>query len=325
MFLVVLGHVLGATYGIGGYDSVLGSVLLTFRMPMFFFISGYIAYKAVERWSVGFYIENMRKKAKVQIIPTIFFFSLFSLCMGGNPLSVFEYGFGGYWFTIVLFEMFIIYYTLSLVGRYTSRKIVDVGLITLSVIGVICLIFLRNDSRLWNVLCLENLTKYFQFFAFGILCRKYGEVFIGYMKSDRFRAVIILLFIGCLLLYFDDGFKESVPLLYKAVHDIIVRYAGLLVVFIFFLSNETYFQSGARASKMLQFIGRRTLDIYLLHYLFLPDMQYLKPYIESSDMIILQLFLSLFVAALIIALCLFVSAVIRTSPLLAHYLFGAKR
>jgi uncharacterized membrane protein YcfT len=37
MFLVVFGHVLGC-FDLGGYDSFLGSVILTFRMPLFFFI-----------------------------------------------------------------------------------------------------------------------------------------------------------------------------------------------------------------------------------------------------------------------------------------------
>lgn len=41
MFLVVFGHVLGC-FDLGGYDSFLGSVILTFRMPLFFFISGFL-------------------------------------------------------------------------------------------------------------------------------------------------------------------------------------------------------------------------------------------------------------------------------------------
>lgn len=40
MILVVVGHVIGRSLGLGGYDSVISSIILTFRMPMFFFISG---------------------------------------------------------------------------------------------------------------------------------------------------------------------------------------------------------------------------------------------------------------------------------------------
>ena len=325
MLLVVFGHVLMTTFGIGGYSSVLGSIVLTFRMPMFFFISGYIAYKAVERWNAQFFVENLRKKALVQIVPTIVFFSLYTICMGGNPISFFKYGFGGYWFTLVLFEMFVLYYTLSLIGRYTTSRVVDWSLIALSVIGVAVLVLFRNDSRWWDVLCMENLTKYFQYFAFGILCRKYSEAFLRYVKSDYFRLGVIVVFVICLLLYFDVEFKNAMSLAYKAVHDIIVRYAGLLLLFIIFFSKEAYFASETRLSRILQFVGRRTLDIYLLHYFFIPNMQFLKPYIEPTNMIVIQFFAAIAVSILIICVCLAISGTIRTSPTLAHYLFGAKR
>lgn len=260
-----------------------------------------------------------------QLIPMVVFFSVYTICMGGNPLSFIKYGFGGYWFTLVLFEMFVLYYTLSLIGRYTTGRIIDLGLIVLSVAGVAVLVLLRDDSQWWNVLCMENLTKYFQYFAFGILCRKYGDTFLKYVRNDYFRLGVIIVFVGCLLLYFDSEFKNTMPLAYKVVHDIIVRYAGLLMVFIIFFSKEAYFAMETRLSRILQFVGRRTLDIYLLHYFFIPNMQFLKPYIETTDMIVIQFFLSVVVSILIICVCLAISGVIRTSPTLAHYLFGAKR
>ena len=38
MLLVVFGHVMMTTFGIGGYNTVIGCFFLTFRMPMFFFM-----------------------------------------------------------------------------------------------------------------------------------------------------------------------------------------------------------------------------------------------------------------------------------------------
>ena len=54
MILVVWAHVM-LDMGLGGYNTVLGSIFLTFRMPMFFYISGYIAYKSLEKWNFSFY------------------------------------------------------------------------------------------------------------------------------------------------------------------------------------------------------------------------------------------------------------------------------
>lgn len=46
MVLVVMGHVL-LSMNLGGYDTLLSSALLTFRMPLFFFVSGFFAYRSV--------------------------------------------------------------------------------------------------------------------------------------------------------------------------------------------------------------------------------------------------------------------------------------
>ena len=67
MFLVVFGHVLGC-FDLGGYDSFLGSVILTFRMPLFFFISGFFAYRAVGDWRFGLCRRVLAQKVRAQVL-----------------------------------------------------------------------------------------------------------------------------------------------------------------------------------------------------------------------------------------------------------------
>lgn len=113
MFLVVYWHVMALSFGIGVDDSVVGAFFLTFRMPMFFFISGYLGYKAIDKFSYSTYRELVRKKAFVQLVPTAIFFSLFQISINRSPLVYFKEGLTGYWFTLVLFELFITYYTIN--------------------------------------------------------------------------------------------------------------------------------------------------------------------------------------------------------------------
>lgn len=75
----------------------------------------------------------------------------------------------------------------------------------------------------------------------------------------------------------------------------------------------------------MQYVGRHTLDIYLLHYFFIPYGNSAVRTIVCNDSMVLQILGLSIVAAAIIALCLLVSEVLRNSNLLAHYLFGAKR
>ena len=71
MILVVLNHI--ETQGFVNEPSIIGRILMTFRMPLFFFISGYIAYKADKVWNLSNYILDCLKKIKVQLIPTLVF------------------------------------------------------------------------------------------------------------------------------------------------------------------------------------------------------------------------------------------------------------
>ncbi len=162
MFLVVMTHVETFGLGIGAYSTAVGNTLISFRMPMFFFISGYIAYKATMEWNIGTFTSLLSKKARIQLIPTVVFFSLFCVTRSSNPITAFlEGGWGGYWFTFVLFEMYVVFYCLSLF----LKKYSVLCMMALGVMGVVLLQPLRSDASWWTLLCMENLCKYFQFFA----------------------------------------------------------------------------------------------------------------------------------------------------------------
>ena len=323
MFLVVFGHVLSKSFSIESYSTFLSSVLLTFRMPMFFFISGYIAYKGVENWSYSFYLSRMLTKARVQIIPATIFFFLSCYCLGDfiNPVTN---GWEGYWFTFVLFEMFVFYFTLSLIGRFTSGKIVDVGMIILSIAGIVWMIKSNRSLTIYNITCFQNLALYMQFFTFGLLCRKYNNSFMKVVSSDKFITAFIIVFVVCLILNFNDNFKNRSFALYSLVHNILVRYSGLMVVFCFFFSKRFFFDKESMVSNIFQYVGRRTLDIYLIHFFFLPHMEYLKKWMLPNE-ILIQVALTTLLSIIIICLCLLVSEVLRTSNTLSLYLFGVRK
>lgn len=319
MLLVVFAHIELLGFGISPYSSTLGGIFVSFRMPMFFFISGYIAYKAIT-WDFGTYIKSVRKKAIVQLIPTIFFFSLFTFShMPEAGEEVLQNGWGGYWFTVVLFEFFLIYYTIC---YFTKQS--DIWLILVSILGIVSLVLFRNDSVWWNMLCMENVCKYFQFFAFGVLAKKHNGRFMGIIRNDIVRACFIIGFIVCIMLVSctsvcDTFWGKSL------IRDILIRYTGLIVVFSFFMSKEELFKSEGKfkwISQSMQYVGRHTLDIYLLHYFFLPTLPVLAGVVRGGAVI--ELSVTLIISIIIIMITLLVSEVIRSSDFLAHYLFGAK-
>ena len=96
------------------------------------------------------------------------------------------------------------------------------------------------------------------------------------------------------------------------------------MVFTCFRLSASWLQR-LRLSKPLQYVGTRTLDIYLLHYFFLP--RFLMAYadqLKAFDNQLVEFLVIMAISLAVLALSLLASYVIRLSPFLGHYLFGVK-
>ena len=92
---------------------------------MFFFISGFLAYKTSRIWNARTLGELTMKKLRVQIIPTAVFFLLFLAMIPTTPFidslneALASSMKAGYWFTLVLLYMLLTFYLFS----YVESKI----------------------------------------------------------------------------------------------------------------------------------------------------------------------------------------------------------
>ena len=124
MIMVVANHVAQIGFEEQWKHSSSLQFLLLFRMPLFFFISGFLAYKASQVWDLRNLGTLVLKKMRVQLIPTICFFLLATAILKPSFWPGLEESFhsptkGGYWFTLVLLYMFLIYYPFA----YLESKI----------------------------------------------------------------------------------------------------------------------------------------------------------------------------------------------------------
>lgn len=324
MWLVVGYHVEG--YSLHLYEfSIFNDIFITFRMALFFFISGYVGYKALNKWTRSFYCENLLKKAIVQLTPTIVFFTLFySMNIhGADPIRTFKYtGFGLYWFTYALFVYFVIYYTCALIFRRIGSRIgCDISLIIIALICMAIWFFIPKNGRFWYVLNLPYLCTYFQFFVAGLLVKKYNNRVFKYFSSNALITATLIIFVAGLYLAYNGVFTPG-SAAYKFTVYMILKWTGLYIVFCTFVSLEDFFKRDNYLTRAMVFTGRRTLDIYMLHYFFLPQLPQLHPLFANSNNPMLELLIVGSLAVAVIACCLTVSYVIRRSTFLAHYLFG---
>lgn len=316
MLLVVWQHVRYFTFGCPETTSKFAMFCITFRMPMFFFISGFIAYKAGEFWTRKNYLSRLGTKARVQLVPTVVFWLLYAgLFIHKNPLPFPE----RFWFTWALFMMFAIYFTVALLTSRSKLHLEDFILIAIAVVGV------ALQNKLPRELDIYLLGKHFIAFAAGLLARKYQEHFLRLISNRWFvLAAIVLPFAWHALVY---GPNLQVKFLVRSMDYVrpVIALLILSVIFNWFRENAEFWNRSGWLQNTMEYIGRRTLDIYMLHYFFLPDLRTvnLKSWLwfnSATEFVIVGA-----VTVAVVAASLVASAYIRRSRLLGFLLFAAKR
>lgn len=338
MLLVVFGHII--LYGYHESEATIVSfnnASLTFYLPLFFFLSGFILYSSERILEMGA-CKFLKRKAAVLILPAVFFLLIYDLTFNYNIINSFcavtKYG---YWFTIALFEYFVIYACILLLIRKAGRnKLIYRALIWGGVI--IATLFSAEASTILasvipksflNFLGIDML-RYFPFFFTGILARKYFTAFVSITENGVKMAIIILVFF-CLVLFeeqIDLYLMPSGGIPFVVVYElrfVVVGVLGLTIVFTFFRKQERLFSQNNRIGRWLQYVGRRTLDVYLLHYFFLPrNLQAVGSFFKFNSNPSIEFLVSMSIAIWVVVLCLVLSNILRVSDTLGHYLFGAK-
>lgn len=332
MILVVYSHIL-----FFGYDDVLSQsitfnkVFVLFRMPLFFLVSGFVLYKDNITWDLSHSMSFLRKKFMVQIVSTMLFLLLYVILFDRQLwFALIDNAKLGYWFTIALFEYFVIYTMFNYLFYVTklSDRLRNILLIVLSIViyvlstPTVCLSLFHMDSTVYGLLGISML-KYFLFFIFGVLIKKYFNRFQSLLDNNKFVTSVIVVFFLVAIYFVRSGISTSAAKNHACL--IVSGLSGIVLVFAFFRKRRDAFTQEKRLGRTLQYIGRRTLDVYLLHYFFLPmNLKEIGKYFVMNQNPTIELFFSLFLTMLVIALCLLMSNILCTSDVLAHYLFAAK-
>ena len=327
MILVVFSHI--ACWCFGNRDMGYNDVFIRFRMPIFFFISGWVFYKVERVWNKENIYNILKNKFRVQFIPFIFFMLLFiSLFEGSEYPHSFEDKYG-YWFTFSLFEFFVLYIVIEYLFNKQSNNQKDFFvLIVMLILSIMAyyyeIIRYSVDLGAWKLL-LTTLSfskiKYIIFFWLGTFVKKNFTSYIRLTDNQYFIAACLSIFLTLLIIPNTNSNYciEYITYLLSGI-------SGIVVLFTFFKKHEVIFSKNNRFGSMLQYIGQRTLDIYLLHYFILPyHMKQIGTWLSQYSNKSVDMFIIFFLSLWIISITLLMSNIIRLSPFLAHFLFGAKR
>ena len=214
MILVVFAHVCHFCLG----DSRMGynSIFILFRLPCFFMLSGwlfakydfrhtgtvlYVSSEANYRGTVPCVTEIIKHKAMVQLLPTF----IFLLLLAPPPEFFHQLGAlkGGYWFTFVLFEFFILYILIERAGRIWS-PILAVAITIASFFYARYYDSLRSSAVGYQSLILDVLGflsvtawRLFLFFYIGAWMRRQFEAFVRWTSKPAVFLLISIAFFFC--------------------------------------------------------------------------------------------------------------------------------
>ena len=316
MILVIFAHVCHFCLG----DSKMGfnAVFILFRLPCFFMISGWL----FEPIAKNPFMTVARHKALVQLLPTF----IFLLLLAPPPEFFRQLGAmkGGYWFTFALFEFFILYMLIVRMGRKWTLFLV----LTITIASFVYSRYyetLRSTAEGTELLMINILGflsvvtwRFFLFFYVGALMRRHFDAFIRWTS----KPALILLISACFFLIASTSHRDN--LLFEMFRFYAGGITGMWMVFTLFRLSALWLKT-SRIGKSLQYVGTRTLDIYLLHFFFLPRffVSY-APQLQAYDSRLVEFVVIMAVTMIILGLCLICSYIIRLSPFLGHYLFGVK-
>lgn len=335
MILVVAYHVAHISFGVTDRYSSVQPLLVLFRMPLFFFVSGFLAYKAKAVWDSKYLLSLSWKKIKVQVIPAFIFLCVSILLLHKSFPDTFLSDMksptkGGYWFTWVLLHMFLIYYAFSYIEAKLCKSRTWVPIVLLWFVSL-CLyavaymppvmkllpadfqLFLKYSSLIQTI-------QYMHFFLFGNIVHRYWHRILRLMDTTWFFPLLVI------IAFWSAGdFLQwhKLRLMWANIPHTLASYSLLMIVVMCFRHYGSHFTDSALIGRSLKHIGTRTLDIYLIHFLLLPHLPQVGKWLNANHPnFVLDATLSFSLALIIIALCLLISALLRQSPFLRKYLFG---
>lgn len=279
IFLVVLGHVIQYTFMARGedfFENPVFEVIYSFHMPLFMFISGYLAYGSIKRRSLT---KNLQSKIKTLLIPYVVWTVILTIA---NMLLVFlskrEFNFIEFgrmlihnlflnpsiWFLYVLFIFYImLYMTVFLQKNSTNWAFFVIPIL---------IFFIPFETTFGT----HYIQFFYPFFLIGYLISKYR--LSNFLTSkNKYKVVFFLSLLVIYLLLIICWEKSDyiyINLMELNVNsgiliglgDVIYRYTiaftGIAIVMLF-----SSWVTNPKSVSFLESVGRSTLQVYLIQTL----------------------------------------------------------
>lgn len=323
ILLVVMGHTMWIS--IGKYTPPLFEVLATIHMPLFVTLSGFFATKPLNI-SMGGVVSYWISRLCRLILPLLILPALFQYIRYGELNLPLVSIISEYWFTYALFLVFIVFYSFRLLALlcrdYCEERLflwLEPLLALLSIFTLRACIDFADDF-------VPNLGKVYWLYKYFLI-----GYFVG--KHKELQAMLVSELAGCvsgLLLLISIVLHFYLGLEFQYGVSPLVSVANLMAVsafaFAFYVAYRLSGEPPTKLKDVFVYLGKQSLGIYLVHYFFLFDMSWLRPYFDAIASSHLRLgadvLVSLGLSLLVLVPTLLVVSWIQTNRYLAFLLLG---
>lgn len=322
MFLVVFAHI--ETFGVFRChaDTILEQVFYSFMMPVFFFISGFVADGEGRQWGWKYFGGRILRQSAALLVPALVIGMTFSVLYhhvspGAFFLNKMKYG---YWFTISLWEMLLFtgvvrtFCAGAAGGRKVTAALVLSASLLLYATKVLPGVF---SGRVADVLSLDYTFTYMQYFAAGLVVSIYKGHFEKIISSAWTLWGSLMTYVALFVL---GRMAPEMALARPATTliGLLQGYVGTVMMFclVIRLSRLKWLD------KALVYTGKNTMDVYMLHYFFIPPLVFLQAFLLNPWHFLPEFVLIGSLAVILIMICLLIGRLVRSSKILSIVLFG---
>lgn len=307
IILVVWGHIAEKSMGIENmpFNWMYGS----FHMPLFIFLSGLFAYKGMDKVSWKYIGHFLQKKAVRILLPFIIVVGgFYSVLLEHSLTAVLTGESSGYWFLPALFYCMVLGLFQRCLAVRSGGKTKELIFFIL-VWGIASLVW---KAKLPVPYWLAAL-KMFPYFMAGHYFAQYRLLGNGCLKKQWVQTAAILLYIMTMAVSVKTNFH-------------FINLTGLFAIVVLLNLFSTHSEV---LPKWLSVVGKYSLEIYVLHWFFLPRMQdwgkYLLGQASFNENLILTAIVCSIVSVFIIAFCMIVAKILKQSLILDYLCFGVKK
>lgn len=321
IILVVMGHII--FFDIYDGDSqkadtlLIEQILKCVQMPLFIFCSGLVMKQ--KRISILNVKDDLLKRFRLLVVPFLVIGFFYALVEDKTPIYFLSKGMKlGYWYLLTLFELYILHYLYLFVSRcWENRKIKIIYDLVYGGGNFLVLQFLYKginpEAECWqNYLSILQLVRYYPYFFAAVLVKK-CEVLDKLTENRWLYAISLVL---------------SIMILYMNEHDIhlIGRTLILPIVLIIAVLHMMKLIEKSKCHKtkrILSFIGKCTLDIYLFHYFVISSFRlpFIENILDTNYGWAFSLLLIIPWVIITIGLAVMIGRLIRSSKILNDFIF----